>query len=202
MGLYEDWLAGSTSRSPFAGALANTEFVFKAMEWAFPNASVAYATTAGSATTATTAGSATTATSAATADYATTAGSAGHSSTADVASSVTILSDYIGVSDYGWVTGTSIYLDTRTMKPITFIHAKWKKSDTMAYLYIKGQREPILFYGALWNYLGDDGKLEYVESVWTNPDTWTPLFYIYPESNDNGVTTAINLMVFKPPFNF
>ena len=52
MGLYEDWLAGSTSRSPFAKALANTEFVFKAMEWAFPNASVAHATTASSATTA------------------------------------------------------------------------------------------------------------------------------------------------------
>ena len=82
MGLYEDWLAGSTARSPFAKALANTEFVFKAMEWAFPNASVAHATTAGSATTATTAGSATTATSATiattatNADYATTAGRA------------------------------------------------------------------------------------------------------------------------------
>jgi hypothetical protein len=184
MGLYEDWLSGSSARLPFAKALANTEFVFDAMEWAFPNASVAYATTAGSAATATNAGH---------------ASSADNSTTAGYALSVQHLSNHIGILDYGNLGTQNLIIDASSLKPITLFRAKWTGvSDHDITVTINGQHEPLCSIGAIWDQEGTQGFDTRV--LWSSHGEQV-LYNFGKNVNASNSAAAVNLMIFKSPWS-
>jgi hypothetical protein len=109
------------------------------------------------------------------------------------------LSNYIGILNYGQIEG-SIYLDVNSIKPITFLHAKWswRQGVPDAKIIIGPSNESLCIAGTVWDADSSNGFKSWTFG-WSTSNQ--EINFMTQHNNQNSIA-AINAIVYKGPWDF